>query len=323
MKIVLTQQLDAGAMRLLEESRAEIFTANSADFTAFMDRMEEADAVIIRVGQLTAEIMDRCPHLKVIGITGVGYDRVDVKHASKKDIPVVWTPGANSLSVAEHTVALMFAAAKNITESDRELRQGSWKIRDAGRSFELFGKTVGIIGVGAIGVHVARICQGIGMKTIGFSHSGNRKKVEAAGCGYCETLEELLQKSDFVTIHNPLTPETENMITARELGRMKKTAILINTSRGPIVNEKDLAAALDGGVIAGAGIDVFGKEPAEPDNPVFSAKNTVVTPHLAALTREAKTRMHVNCVKGVLALLSGEVWEDVVDKKVCRMAAQS
>ena len=323
MKIVLTQRLDEAAMDLLKDSGAEVYTAESADFSQFMDAMEEADSVIIRVGQLTAEIMDRCPKLRVIGLTGVGYDRVDVGHASEKGIPVVYTPGANSLSVAEHTVALMFAAAKNITESDRELRKGSWKVRDAGKAFELSGKTVGIIGVGAIGAHVARICQGIGMHTIAYSHSGNRKKVEAAGCEYCETMEELLRRSDFVTIHNPLTPETMNMITARELGLMKRTAILINTSRGPIVNEPDLREALEQGVIAGAGIDVFAEEPALPDNPVFQAPNTVVTPHLAALTREAKSRMHVNAVKGVLALLSGETWQDVVDKNVCSIKAQT
>ena len=316
MKIVLTQELDREAMKLLAAEGAEVYTANSADFGSFMEQMREADAVIIRVGQLTAEIMDRCPNLKVIGITGVGSDRVDVKHATELGLPVVYTPGANSRSVAEHTAALMFAAAKNIPVSDEELRKGNWKIRDAGRAFELCGKTVGIIGVGAIGAQVAAICRGIGMKTVGFSHSGNRKKVEDAGCVYCETMEELLRISDFVTIHNPLTPETENMISAKELAMMKPSAILINTSRGKIVNEEDLAEALARGVIAGAGIDVFGEEPARPDNPVFRAPNVVATPHLAALTREAKTRMHVNSVKGVLAVLSGEQWPDVVDRSV-------
>ncbi len=316
MKFVLTQSLNDEAMDLLKEAGADVFTANSPDMAGYLDEIKTADAVIIRVGQFTAGLMKQCPNLTVAGITGVGFDRIDVKQATAMKIPVVYTPGANSISVAEHAVGLMFAVSKNILESDSGLREGNWKIRDAGKAFELYGKTVGIIGVGAIGKHVARICQGIGMKTVGFSHSGNRKKVEDAGCGYCETMEELLSVSDFVTIHNPLTPETENMITAKELGLMKKSAVLINTSRGPIVNEKDLKDALDNGVIAGAGIDVFSEEPAKPENPVFHAKNAVVTPHLAALTREAKTRMQVNCVKGCLAVLRGEQWPDVVDRSV-------
>ena len=316
MKFVLTQSLNDEAMDLLKKEQAEVFVANSPDLGSYLDEIRSADALIIRVGLFTAEMIRQCPDLKVAGITGVGFDRIDVKQASAMKIPVVYTPGANSISVAEHAVALMFAVSKNILESDSELREGNWKIRDAGKAFELYGKTVGIIGVGAIGRQVARICQGIGMKTVGFSHSGNRKKVEDAGCGYCETMEELLSVSDFVTIHNPLTPETENMITSRELGLMKNSAVLINTSRGPIVNEEDLKEALDNGVIAGAGIDVFSEEPAKTENPVFYAKNAVVTPHLAALTREAKTRMQVNCVKGCLAVLHGEQWPDVVDRSV-------
>ena len=316
MKFVLTQPLDEAAMKVLKEAGADVYIANSPDLPSYIDKIQEADALVIRVGQCTAEVIDACPNLKVIGITGVGYDRVDVAHASGKKLPVVFTPGANSLSVAEHTVALMFAAAKNLSESDEELRKGNWKIRDAGKAIELSGKKVGIIGVGAIGAKVAAICKGIGMETAGFSHSKNRAKVEAAGCEYYENMDDLLRDCDFITIHNPLTPETTNMISSRELHLMKKSAILINTSRGPIVNEKDLADALNNDVIAAAGIDVFSEEPAVLDNPVFHCNNTIVTPHIAALTKEAKARMHVNSVKGCLAILNGTEWPDVVDKSV-------
>ena len=297
MKFVLTQPLDEAAMNVLKEAGADVYIANSPDLPSYIDKIQEADALVIRVGQCTAEVIDACPNLKVIGITGVGYDRVDVAHASGKKLPVVFTPGANSLSVAEHTVALMFATAKNLSESDEELRKGNWKIRDAGKAIELSGKKVGIIGVGAIGAKVAAICKGIGMETAGFSHSKNRAKVEAAGCEYYESMDDLLRDCDFITIHNPLTPETTNMISSRELHLMKKSA-------------------LNNDVIAAAGIDVFSEEPAVLDNPVFHCKNTIVTPHLAALTKEAKARMHVNSVKGCLAILNGTEWPDVVDKSV-------
>lgn len=316
MKFVLTQPLDEAAMNLLKENGADVWVANSPDLSSYIDKIKEADALIIRVGQCGAPIIDACPNLKVIGITGVGYDRVDVAHASKKGIPVVYTPGANSLSVAEHTVALLFAAAKNIVESDKELREGNWKIRDAGKATEIAGKKIGIIGVGAIGAKVAALCRGIGMTAAGFSHSKNRAKVEAAGCEYYENLDDLLRDCDVISIHNPLTAETAGMISKRELSLMKKSAILINTSRGPIINEQDLADALNNGVIAAAAVDVFGDEPADLKNPVFRAKNMTVTPHLAALTQEAKARMHVNSAKGCLEILKGVQWPDVVDKSV-------
>lgn len=316
MKFVLTHPLSQAGMDMLKESGAEIYVANSAEPAEYLDQLRDADAFIIRVGLCPAAIIDQCPSLKVIGRTGVGYDNVDVAYAASLGIPVVFTPGANNRSVAEQAVAYMFALAKNLQEADGRLRQGDWKIRDAGKAFELHGKKVGIIGVGAIGRIVAELCQALGMETAGFSHSGNRKKVEDAGCAYYEDMEQLLRECDIITIHNPLTPETLNMISAKQLAMMKKTALLINTSRGPIVNEQDLADALNSGVIAGAAVDVYSTEPAVMDNPVFAAKNLICTPHSAALTREAKDRMAVQCAQGCIAVCQGEHWENVVDKTV-------
>lgn len=316
MKFVLTHPLSQAGMDMLKESGAEIYVANSAEPAEYLDQLRDADAFIIRVGLCPAAIIDQCPSLKVIGRTGVGYDNVDVAYAASLGIPVVFTPGANNRSVAEQAVAYMFALAKNLQEADGRLRQGDWKIRDAGKAFELHGKKVGIIGVGAIGRIVAELCQALGMETAGFSHSGNRKKVEDAGCAYYEDMEQLLRECDIITIHNPLTPETQNMISAKQLAMMKKTALLINTSRGPIVNEQDLADALNSGVIAGAAVDVYSTEPAVMDNPVFAAKNLICTPHSAALTREAKDRMAVQCAQGCIAVCQGEHWENVVDKTV-------
>ncbi len=316
MKVVLTHALSQAGMELLKESGAELFIANSAEPSAYLDQLRDADAFIIRVGICDASIIDGCPKLKVIGRTGVGYDNVDVAHAAALKIPVVFTPGANHRSVAEHTVAMMFALSKNFIESDCALRAGNWKIRDAKKAFELYDKKVGIIGVGEIGRIVAEICRAVGMRVAGFSHSGNRQKVEAAGCEYYEDMHRLLRECDIITIHNPLTAQTKNMISAPELRMMKKTALLINTSRGAIVNEADLADALNENIIAGAGVDVFSEEPAKTENPLFGAKNLIVTPHMAALSREALDRMSVQCAKGCLAVLQGEQWPDVVDKSV-------
>ena len=316
MKIVVSHALSDDGMKILRESGAEIFVAGSAEPETFFNELTDADAFIIRLGQCREDLIRRLPNLKVIGRTGVGYDNVDVAYAASCGIPVVFTPGANSRSVAEHAVALMFALAKDLENADPDLRAGNWKVRDAGRAFELFDKKVGIIGTGAIGKIVAELCRGVGMKTAAYSHSHNRAKVEAAGCEYYDELDDLLRDCDIITIHNPLTPDTRGMIGARELGLMKKTAILINTSRGPIVNGQALADALNAGVIAGAAVDVFDTEPAAADDPVFTARNLIATPHLAALTREAKNRMSVKCAEGCLAVLRGEKWKDVVDKSV-------
>ena len=316
MKIVISHMLSDEPMKLLKESGAEIYVAGSADPESFFDELKDADCFINRLGEFRESVIRRLPKLKVIGRHAVGYDNIDVACATSLGIPVVFTPGANSRSVAEHAVALMFALAKDLENADPELRAGNWKVRDAGRTFELYGKKVGIVGIGAIGNIVAQLCRGVGMQTAGYSHSHNRAKVEAAGCEYYENLDDLLRECDIVTIHNPLTPNTLNMIGERELGLMKKTALLINTSRGPIVNSKALADALNNGVIAGAAVDVFDTEPAKSDDPVFTAKNLIATPHLAALTREAKARMGIRCVEGCLAVLRGERWNDVVDKSV-------
>ncbi len=316
MKYVLTHSLRDAGMEVLKESGAEIYVANSAEPATYLEQLRDADGFIIRVGLCGADIIDQCPKLKVIGRTGVGYDNVDVAHARELGIPVVFTPGANNRSVAEHAVAAMFALSKNLKEADEELRHGNWKIRDANRTFELGGKKVGIVGIGAIGRIVAELCRSIGMETAGFSHSHNRAKVEAAGCEYYEDLNRMLQECDIITIHNPLTPETKNMITTAELQLMKPTALLINTSRGPIVNEQDLADALNHDVISGAAVDVYSEEPAKLENPVFHAKNLLCTPHSAALTREATNRMAVQCAKGCVAVCKGEQWNDVVDKSV-------
>lgn len=313
MKIVASHQLDPAAVDYLQEQGFELTIANSPDPSSYIDQLKTADVFILRVGVCDASIIEQCPNLKVIGRTGVGYDNVDVQCAAKRGIPVVITPGANSRSVAEHAVGLMFACAKNMKEADCELRKGNWLIRDAGKAVELAGRKVGIIGVGAIGRLVAQLCSAIGMECIGYSHSHNRSKVEAAGCEYCENLDDLLSECDVITLHVPLKGNTRHLLGAREISLMKKNAILINTSRGAVVDEQALADALNANRIAAAGIDVFSTEPITMDNPLLRAKNIVLTPHNAALTKEALRNMCVDCAKGCAAICQGEKWPHVVD----------
>nr|MBQ6241878.1 hydroxyacid dehydrogenase [Lachnospiraceae bacterium] len=315
MKFVLTHPLNPAAMALLEEKGADVFVANSEDPETFMDELQTADVFIIRIGSCRASVIERCPGLKVIGRTGVGFDSVDVAAATAHQIPVVVTPGANNRSVAEYVMAAMFALSRNMLEADAELRKGNWQIRDAGKSFELEGRKIGIVGVGAIGRLVASLCQGIGMKTAGYD-ALFPQNVVAAGCELYTDLHEMIRDCDVVTVHSPLTPETVDMFTAKEFAMMKKTAVLINAARGPIVNIRDLAEALNNGVIAGAAVDVYDEEPVPMDSPAFTAKNLICTPHIAAMTNEGSVRMSVMCVEGCLAVCRGEQWPYVVDRNV-------
>lgn len=315
MKFVLTHPLNEAGMELLRENNADIFIANSSDPREYLDQLKAADAFIIRLAKCDASILAACPNLKVIGRTGVGYDSIDSAYATKAGIPIVITPGANTLSVAEHVIALMFALSKNLCQADAELRKGNWLIRDANKTFELSGRKIGIIGVGAIGREVARLCQGLGMKTAGLDTFAPQNVI-AAGCEPYDDLHTLLRDCDVISLHSPLTPETRGMISAPEFAVMKPGAMLINCSRGPVVDARALAHALNSGTLACAGVDVYEDEPARLSDPVFSAKNTICTPHAAALTAESNARMAYQCAQGCLAVCRGEKWPAVADRRV-------
>ena len=278
--------------------------------------LESADALIIRLEKCPESVLRRCRNLKVLGRPGMGFENVPVDWCTERGIPVVLAPGANARSVAEHALALIFACAKDLKEMDEENRKGNWGIRAQGKQMELTGKTVGIVGVGGIGSLLAGMCRALGMECIGWSHSHNRARGEAAGCRYVETLEEVLRTSDFVSLHIPLLPSTRHCIGARELSLMKPTAFLINTARGAVVDEQALADAVNQGVIAGAGVDVYGTEPAVLDNPVFTAPRILCTPHSAALTPDSWARMACGAVEGCYAVCQGKEWPGVANPEV-------
>lgn len=315
MKFVMTQAVCPEGMELLD-GVAQVYVADNQDPNNYLDQMQDADALIVRIARCDSQAIENSPNLKVIGRTGVGYDTVDVKKATELGIPVVITPGANNRSVAEHAVAMMFALSKNLVEAQNEMCAGNWEIRGAKKAFELEGKTVGVIGMGAIGRETAKICQGCGMKVAGYDPFMSREKIEALGAEYYADYRELLRAADIITIHVPLTNETRNMITMEQLRSMKRTALIINCSRGGIVNEADLVQALKDGVIAGAGTDVFCNEPPKPDDPLLNCPNLIVSPHSAAQTREAVIKMARMCVKGCVAVCRGEKWPYVADPKV-------
>ena len=315
MKFVMTQAVCPEGLQMLD-GVADVYAADNQDPNNYLDEMKDADALIVRIAKCDGHAIENSPNLKVIGRTGVGYDSVDVKTATAHGIPVVITPGANNRSVAEHAVAMMFALSKNLVEAQQEMCKGNWEIRGAKKAFELEGKTIGILGLGAIGRETAKICEGCGMKVAAYDPFLSKEQVEGYGAVYYENYEDLLKVSDVVSIHVPLTDETKNMISKKQLTEMKKTALIINCSRGGIINETDLVEALKAGEIAGAGTDVFCSEPPKTDDPLLNCPNLIVSPHSAAQTREAVIKMAQMCVKGCLAVAEGKKWPFVADKSV-------
>jgi D-3-phosphoglycerate dehydrogenase len=318
MKFVITQSLSEAGLALLQ-GKADIFVANDGDPNNYLEEMRDAEAIIVRIGRIDRAAIRGSPNLRVIGRTGVGFESVDTVTATEAGILVVLTPRTNNRSVAEHTIALMLAISKNLMEGHVETQRGNFSsIRAAGKAFENFGKKAGFIGLGAIGAEVARLARTLGMETLGCDPFLSREKIEALGCHWYENYEQMLRDCDFVSLHVPLTEATRNMIAHRHFAVMKKTAVLINCARGGIVNEADLKEALENGVIAAAGIDVFETEPPDTDNPLFGVKNLLYSPHphSAAQTREAVIAMHRMCIEGCLAVLRGEKWPYVADSNV-------
>lgn len=318
MKYVMTEAVASEGMALLEQNET-IYVAHDANPANYKEEMKDADALIVRAAPakiVSREVMEAAPSLKVIGRTGVGYDSVDVEAATALGIPVIITPGANNRAVAEHSLTLMLALSKNLVEAQVETTKGNWAIRDAHKQFELYGKKAGIIGLGRIGKDTASLCQGIGMSVAAYDPFLNREQVEELGYEYFSDYEELLMNCDVISIHVPLTEQTENMISEKQFNLMKSTAIIINCSRGGIINEPDLIQALNEGKIAGAGLDVFVGEEIRPGNPLLGTKNLIFSPHSAAQTKEAVVNMATMCVNGCKAVCSGKKWKYVADPKV-------
>ena len=319
MKVTMTEAICREGMALLED-KAEIFVAHDAHPHNYLDQLRDTDAFIVRVadkGAVDKETMESSPALKVIGRTGIGYDSVDVEAATALGIPVVITPGANNRSVAEHAVTLMLALSKNLVEGDVEQRKGNWKIRDAKKAFEVEEKTCLIIGLGTIGKIIAHLCLGLDMKVIGYDAFLTREQMAELGVEKYDDKFQALGAADVVVVQMPLIEGvTNNTIARAELEAMKPTASLINCSRGELVNEPDLCAALKSGGIAGAGLDVFWNEPTLPDDEILHCPNVIVSPHSAAQTREAVIKMATMCVEGCLAVCRGERWPYVADPAV-------
>ncbi|WP_101912361.1 hydroxyacid dehydrogenase [Megasphaera vaginalis (ex Bordigoni et al. 2020)] len=314
-KIVISHRLHDDGMAVLEKAGVDVVITNSGEPADMLPELKDADGVIIRIGRIDKATMEQCPKLKVIARPGVGVDDVDVAGATELGIPVVIAPGANTRSVAEHSMAMMFACAKDMLHSDQEMRKGNFGVRSSYKAYELFGKTLGLIGYGHIGGDFAEMATGIGMKVLVYDPFISKEAVEKQGYGYRETVEDILKEADVISIHTPLTPETKNMIGEKEIALMKSDAILINCARGGIVDEAALDKALSENRIHSAGTDVVVHEPIDPNDPLFTHDNIIVTPHMAGQTREAASGVATMAAEGAVAVVNGMKWDKVCNPK--------
>ena len=251
----------------------------------FYDITKDADGVIVGVESVDKAYIDAHPSLKAVVKFGVGTDNIDVEYCKEKGIFVGRTVGSNARSVAETAISFILADSKNLFESIANTRENGWAKMTG---YEILGKTVGIVGFGAIGKHVAKMAVGLGMKVLAYDAFGIDRELAASMEVEIADLGEIIARSDFLSLHVPLTPETANMISAKEMASMKSSAVLINTARGGIVNEADLYEALKGGVIRAAYFDVFSSEPPAKDEPLLTLPNFYLTPHIASRSEEAE-----------------------------------
>jgi len=302
-KVLLPQPIARAGMELLEKSgRFEVIVLSSPDMEKVKEVIAEVDVLLVRSGfKVHRELLEIAPRLKVISRVGAGLDNIDVAYARKKGIEVFNVEGANALSVAEHTIAFVLALAKNLFDFDRRVRKGEWDIRYAYRTFEIQGKTLGVVGFGLIGRETARLALGLGMRVLfydPFVEGEFGLPVERMN-----SLGDLLRESDFVSLHTPLNEHTRGMIGEKELKCMKPTAFLINVSRGAVVDTYALCMALQEKWIAGAATDVFTEEPPPTNHALFSLENIILTPHVAGLTRECSERVAIKAVENLIRTL--------------------
>ena len=289
----------------------DVVNVDGTDRAALLSALASANAILVRSAtKVDAEALAAAPNLKVIARAGVGLDNVDIKAATAAGVMVVNAPTSNIISAAELTVGHILSLARHIPPAHGALAQGQWK-RSKYTGIELYEKTVGIIGLGRIGALVAARLQAFGVNIIAFDPYITSARAQQLGV-HPVSLDELLEQSDFVTIHMPKTPETTGMISAPQLKLMKPTAYVVNVARGGLIDEADLYTALVEGTIAGAGLDVFVNEP-PTGSPLLGLDNLISTPHLGASTDEAQEKAGVSVAKSVRLALSGELVPDAVN----------
>ena len=312
MKILISDPLaKEGIERLKKENGFTVTEAKNLEEKGLIEIIPQYDAIIVRSEtKVTKEVINAATHLRVIGRAGTGLDNIDVEAATKKGIIVMNTPEGNTISAAEHTISIMLALSRNIPQAYLSLKERKWD-RKRFMGTEVYGKTLGIVGLGRIGSEVAKRAQGLKMKVIAYDPFISAEKAEEMGVALFE-LEELLPQVDYLTVHTPLTSQTKGMIGEKEIALMKKGARIINCARGGIIEENALYEALKEERLSGAALDVFGE--GKPfGSPLLELDSVVLTPHLGASTKEAQRRVATDIASQIIDALKGREVRNAVN----------
>jgi len=311
-KVYVTRRLFPEAIgRLARECRVAVWDSDlPVPRPVLLQEGRECEGLLtLLTERIDREVMDACPRLRVISNMAVGYDNIDVAEATRRGILVGNTPGVLTKTTADFTWALLLAAARLVVRGDQDVRAGRWRTWEpmGWLGQDVHGATLGIVGLGNIGVEVAKRARGFDMRILYYDVVRRPPDVEAKyGLGFVPSLEDLLPQADFITLHVPLTPQTEHMITARHFRLMKRTAVLVNTSRGKVVDQRALYEALRDGLIWAAALDVTEEEPLSPQDPLLTLPNCIVTPHIASASFATRRAMAMMAVDNLLAGLRGE-----------------
>ena len=303
-KVLVSDPIDQAGLDILSQV-AEVDKKIGLSNDELIKIIGEYDGLMIRSGtSVTEEVIDNAERLRIIGRAGVGVDNVNVQAATKKGILVVNSPGGNTIAAAEHALAMLLALSRHIPQAHKSMFSGEWQ-RKKFVGNELYQKVLGVVGLGKIGSHVAKVANSLGMEVLGFDPFVSSDRAQQIQVQLSD-IEQLFKKSDYVTLHLPRTSETENLVDFRMLSSMKPTARLVNCARGGIINESDLAKALDLGIIAGAALDVYEIEPLSEDSPLRSVEEgLILTPHLGASTSEAQENVAIDVAEQIRDVLIG------------------
>jgi len=304
MKVLVTDPIADAGLDVFRDAGHEVETAYEVSGDELLSAVSDANALVVRSGtEVTEEVFAAAPDLVIVGRAGIGVDNIDIDAATEHGVIVANAPEGNVRAAAEHTVAMAFAAARSIPQAHIRLKGGEWAKGDY-LGTEVNGKTLGVVGLGRVGQEVAKKCGSLGMDIVAFDPYISEERAAQLGAELVD-FDACLERADFLTVHTPLTPETEGMIAEEELAKMAG-GYVINCARGGIVDEAALAAAVEDGTLAGAAVDVFAEEPVSSDNPLLAVEDVVVTPHLGASTEAAQEKVATVAADQVVAALAGE-----------------
>lgn len=316
-KVLLSEPISEEGLSLLS-GKADVVVAGGCSEESVLADIKDIYGIVLKSKtKITRRILESAPELRIISRTGTGYDNVDIQAASDHKVMVCNLPGINAVSVAEQTMAFILALAKKIPEMDGYVRNGMWEKRSGNLTIELEGKTLGILGLGQVGYRVMKMAQAFGMNTLVSDPFVEERY--AGQTAFASSLEQLFETADFITVHVPNMPQNRHLVTENLLMQMKRTAFIINTSRGEVIQEEALIKVLEEKRIAGAALDVFQNEPLTEDHPFMSMYNVILSPHTAALTKECGAKMTIQAVAQVVECLEGRTPPNIVNRNQIRL----